>query len=85
MLISIDVAAQAISDLRAKLSLSFFPNDLLANDDQSITKRDFSSVILVPSNGYTFQRSSTQASLGVDLSVVTGGWAWGDALFCHDD
>ena len=51
---------QAISDERAKLSNAFDTSDLLQNDDQGITNRDYSSVILVPSNGYTFERTPTQ-------------------------
>ncbi len=53
-------ALQRISDERAKLSNSFSTTDALANDDQGITTRDYSSVILVPSNGYTFERTPTQ-------------------------
>ena len=51
---------QVISDLRAKLSNSFYPTNVLNNDDQGILTRDGSSVILVPSNGYTFERTPTQ-------------------------
>jgi len=51
---------QVISDLRAKLSNSFYPTNILKNDDQGILTRDGNSVILVPSNGYTFERTPTQ-------------------------
>ena len=56
------VPTQAISDQRAKLSNSFNPSNILANDDQGITTRSFGSVILVPSNGYTFERTPNQVS-----------------------
>ena len=51
---------QVISDLRAKLSNSFYPTNILKNDDQGLLARDGNSVILVPSNGYTFERTPTQ-------------------------
>ena len=54
---------QAISDERAKLSQSFDPGNVLENDDQGITSRDYSSVILVPSNGYTFERQPAQVTM----------------------
>ena len=54
--------SQVISDLRAKLSNAFYPANVLNNDDQGILTRDGNSVILVPSNGYTFERTPTQVT-----------------------
>ncbi len=51
---------QVISDLRAKLSNASYPTNVLQNDDQGLLTRDGKSVILVPSNGYTFERTPTQ-------------------------
>ena len=48
--------AQAISDLRARLSGGYNPGNILANNDQNIIKADGVSPILAPSNGYTFNR-----------------------------
>ena len=67
------IRVQAISDERAKLSDSFYPDDLLANDDQGITTRDFSTVILVPSNGYTFERGPNNVrvvEMGANVLVI---------------
>ena len=47
---------QAISDLRARLSGGYNPGNVLANNDQNIIKADGVTPILVPSNGYTFDR-----------------------------
>ena len=58
------VSAQAISDLRAKLSNSYAPTDVLKNDDQNILQSDNKTPILVPSNGYTFDRIPAQVSQG---------------------
>ena len=54
--------AQTISDLRARLSSMYYPGNLLQNDDQNIINADGKSPILVPSNGYTFDRIPSQVS-----------------------
>ncbi len=51
---------QAISDHRARLSKSYYPADKLANDDQGIFLADNVTTNLVPSNGYTFDRTPAQ-------------------------
>ena len=53
---------QAISDLRARLSSMYYPNNRLQNDDQNIIQSDGVSPTLVPSNGYTFDRIPSQVS-----------------------
>ena len=52
-------AGQAISDYRAELDGTRSP-DKLANDDQWIVDSDSDTPVLVPSNGYTFERSPWQ-------------------------
>lgn len=52
---------QAISDYRARLSKSYNPTNKLANDDQGILLLDNVTANLVPSNGYTFDRTLAQA------------------------
>ena len=76
---------QRISDERAKLSNSFSTTDVEKNDDQGITTRDYSAVILVPSNGYTFERTPTQVSarrLWLTAGVGTDSGPKGDPA--HD-
>ena len=51
---------QAISDWRAKLSQRYDPTNTLQNDDQNILKANNVTPILVPSNGYTFDRIPSQ-------------------------
>ena len=48
---------QAISELRAKLSNGWFPNDPTTTNDQNILQADNVTPNLVPSEGYTYPRA----------------------------
>ena len=62
---------QAISNLRATLSNRRYPTDMGQNDDQNIiSELDGHTTILVPSNGYTFSRTTTQVRLGAPFAVT---------------
>jgi len=53
--------AQAITDHRARLSNSY-SSDPLQMDEQNIIMAGTNNTVICPSNGYTFQRTPTQAS-----------------------
>ena len=67
--------AQAITDHRARLS-NAYSSDPLQMDEQNIVMNGTNNTVICPSNGYTFQRTPTQARAGRNADFLQSTAPW---------